>query len=158
MLIKQKNFFSFLSSQQLRQQLPDQVLGARRALRALGVLGTLAVGQLRELAAALPSSVATAACWPQLRPAAWRLRPAGRSVRSGPMQLLPGALQVNTGGRAGLWLLWNAMWNVDISAAIAQLGERQTEDMKAPGSIPGLGIFRISCAPRENHGLFRSCL
>ena len=25
-------------------------------------------------------------------------------------------------------------------AAIAQLGERQTEDLKAPGSIPGLGI------------------
>ena len=24
-------------------------------------------------------------------------------------------------------------------AAIAQLGERQTEDLKAPGSIPGLG-------------------
>ena len=28
------------------------------------------------------------------------------------------------------------------SAAIAQLGERQTEDLKVPGSIPGLGIFR----------------
>ena len=27
-----------------------------------------------------------------------------------------------------------------ISAAIAQLGERQTEDLKVPGSIPGLGI------------------
>ena len=26
------------------------------------------------------------------------------------------------------------------SAAIAQLGERQTEDLKVPGSIPGLGI------------------
>ena len=25
-------------------------------------------------------------------------------------------------------------------AAIAQLGERQTEDLKVPGSIPGLGI------------------
>ena len=25
------------------------------------------------------------------------------------------------------------------SAAIAQLGERQTEDLKVPGSIPGLG-------------------
>ena len=30
-------------------------------------------------------------------------------------------------------------WN--ISAAIAQLGERQTEDLKVPGSIPGLGIL-----------------
>ena len=28
-----------------------------------------------------------------------------------------------------------------IEAAIAQLGERQTEDLKVPGSIPGLGIF-----------------
>jgi hypothetical protein len=27
------------------------------------------------------------------------------------------------------------------SAAIAQLGERQTEDLKVPGSIPGLGIL-----------------
>ena len=26
-------------------------------------------------------------------------------------------------------------------AAIAQLGERQTEDLKVPGSIPGLGII-----------------
>ena len=25
-------------------------------------------------------------------------------------------------------------------AAIAQLGERQTEDLKVPGSIPGLGM------------------
>ena len=30
------------------------------------------------------------------------------------------------------------MYNI---AAIAQLGERQTEDLKVPGSIPGLGIF-----------------
>ena len=28
-------------------------------------------------------------------------------------------------------------------AAIAQLGERQTEDLKVPGSTPGLGIFRF---------------
>ncbi len=28
-----------------------------------------------------------------------------------------------------------------LSAAIAQLGERQTEDLKVPGSIPGLGTF-----------------
>ena len=26
-------------------------------------------------------------------------------------------------------------------AAIAQLGERQTEDLKVPGSIPGRGII-----------------
>ena len=29
-------------------------------------------------------------------------------------------------------------------AAIAQLGERQTEDLKVPGSIPGLGIYCFS--------------
>ena len=28
-----------------------------------------------------------------------------------------------------------------ILADIAQLGERQTEDLKVPGSIPGVGIF-----------------
>ena len=28
-------------------------------------------------------------------------------------------------------------------AAIAQLGERQTEDLKVPGSIPGLGIYML---------------
>ena len=28
-------------------------------------------------------------------------------------------------------------------AAIAQLGERQTEDLKVPGSIPGLGILTV---------------
>ena len=30
---------------------------------------------------------------------------------------------------------------VQQEAAIAQLGERQTEDLKVPGSIPGGGIF-----------------
>ena len=30
------------------------------------------------------------------------------------------------------------------TAAIAQLGERQTEDLKVPGSIPGLGIARVA--------------
>ena len=34
----------------------------------------------------------------------------------------------------------------DDRAAIAQLGERQTEDLKVPGSIPGLGIFSMSSA------------
>ena len=31
-------------------------------------------------------------------------------------------------------------------AAIAQLGERQTEDLKVPGSIPGLGMLEASPA------------
>ena len=33
-----------------------------------------------------------------------------------------------------------------LCAEIAQLGERQTEDLKVPGSIPGLGIFAIKSA------------
>ena len=31
------------------------------------------------------------------------------------------------------------------TAAIAQLGMRQTEDLKVPGSIPGLGSFGDAC-------------
>ena len=30
------------------------------------------------------------------------------------------------------------------TAAIAQLGERQTEDQKVPGSIPGLGMLHAA--------------
>ena len=30
-------------------------------------------------------------------------------------------------------------------ASIAQLGERQTEDLKVPGSIPGGGTFLFLC-------------
>ena len=33
---------------------------------------------------------------------------------------------------------------VSAAAAIAQLGERQTEDLKVPGSIPGLGNTLLS--------------
>ena len=39
------------------------------------------------------------------------------------------------------------------TAAIAQLGERQTEDLTVPGSIPGLGMFaggRVLHAVRGN--------
>ena len=36
-----------------------------------------------------------------------------------------------------------------LQAAIAQLGERQTEDLNVPGSIPGLGIFE-SCLGHES--------
>ena len=36
-----------------------------------------------------------------------------------------------------------------VTAAIAQLGERQTEDLEVPGSIPGLGISCPSdCLPK----------
>jgi hypothetical protein len=45
---------------------------------------------------------------------------------------------------AACWRL-NDSWDLRTfraaSAAIAQLGERQTEDLKVPGSIPALGIF-----------------
>ena len=30
---------------------------------------------------------------------------------------------------------------MELDASIAQLGERQTEDLKVPGSIPGRGTF-----------------
>ena len=32
-----------------------------------------------------------------------------------------------------------------LDASIAQLGERQTEDLKVPGSIPGRGNFSAFC-------------
>ena len=38
-----------------------------------------------------------------------------------------------------------------VRAAIAQLGERQTEDLKVPGSIPGLGRTGQT-AQAERHG------
>ena len=34
-------------------------------------------------------------------------------------------------------------------AAIAQLGERQTEDLKVPGSIPGLGTIVVMSAAQK---------
>ena len=39
-----------------------------------------------------------------------------------------------------------------LQAAIAQLGERQTEDLKVPGSIPGLGTI-ISTSRLSRPGL-----
>ena len=41
-----------------------------------------------------------------------------------------------------------AVADVACIAAIAQLGERQTEDLKVPGSIPGLGKSNTSSARR----------
>ena len=40
-----------------------------------------------------------------------------------------------------LSLRTSACFRTAASAAIAQLGERQTEDLKVPGSIPGLGVL-----------------
>ena len=46
-----------------------------------------------------------------------------------------------------------------LTAAIAQLGERQTEDLKVPGSIPGLGIcFRAVFVARIVLGVLRCTL
>jgi hypothetical protein len=44
---------------------------------------------------------------------------------------------------------WNGV--SELSAEIAQLGERQTEDLKVPGSIPGLGkmIPSASLPPQQ---------
>ena len=39
-----------------------------------------------------------------------------------------------------VWAVNNEQSIHSLIAAIAQLGERQTEDLKVPGSIPGLGI------------------
>ena len=42
----------------------------------------------------------------------------------------------------GAWFILggtSSFHNSSSAAAIAQLGERQTEDLKDPGSIPGLG-------------------
>ena len=36
---------------------------------------------------------------------------------------------------------------ISVQAALAQLGERQTEDLKVPGSIPGGGIFAKKDVP-----------
>ena len=48
------------------------------------------------------------------------------------------------------------------TAAIAQLGERQTEDLKVPGSIPGLGTFsrqsKTSRASRPLGGFSPDCI
>ena len=41
-------------------------------------------------------------------------------------------------------------------AAIAQLGERQTEDLEVPGSIPGFGIILFSCWRHAKGIAFRS--
>ena len=49
--------------------------------------------------------------------------------------------------RLGIWarrLPFGSCAVVRPTAAIAQLGERQTEDLKVPGSIPGLGSFGVA--------------
>ena len=37
------------------------------------------------------------------------------------------------------------LMRIQARSEIAQLGEHQTEDLKVPGSIPGLGISEIHC-------------
>ena len=41
-------------------------------------------------------------------------------------------------------------------AAIAQLGERQTEDLKVPGSIPGLGMDSVEKSQSGCSHFFRA--
>ena len=45
-----------------------------------------------------------------------------------------------------------------MEAAIAQLGERQTEDLKVPGSIPGLGNSFTVVPGDHDHRLARGAL
>ena len=40
-----------------------------------------------------------------------------------------------------------------LNASIAQLGERQTEDLKVPGSIPGGGIYLFVLLEKKNENL-----
>ena len=42
--------------------------------------------------------------------------------------------------KKGLNMTISSLRGMSYQAAIAQLGERQTEDLKVPGSTPGLGI------------------
>ena len=55
------------------------------------------------------------------------------------MVLVAAATSADLRGAAGISLETFVILNFT-EAAIAQLGERQTEDLKVPGSIPGLGI------------------
>ena len=58
---------------------------------------------------------------------------------------------VSKGGLRLLVLSISSSWR-SIQAAIAQLGERQTEDLKVPGSIPGLGrAMHCIGRPRTRH-------
>ena len=56
--------------------------------------------------------------------------------------------------RSAFVVLHNTIVHVlsNISAAIAQLGERQTEDLKVPDSIPGLGTIQFCVSQRNAPG------
>ena len=56
------------------------------------------------------------------------------------MVLVAAATSADLRGAAGISLETFVILNFT-EAAIAQLGERQTEDLKVPGSIPGLGTL-----------------
>ena len=52
---------------------------------------------------------------------------------------------------AGVFMKTSAILKIP-EAAIAQLGERQTEDLEVPGSIPGLGrAMHCIGRPRTRH-------
>ena len=62
-------------------------------------------------------------------------------MRSCGLKRCKGAAPITISARAS-WREAHAALRAQMSsAAIAQLGERQTEDLKVPGSIPGLGII-----------------
>ena len=44
---------------------------------------------------------------------------------------------------------WGRRVGLIFGSSIAQLGERQTEDLKVPGSIPGFGTFASFCCARR---------
>ena len=61
--------------------------------------------------------------------------------------LVGAATNVDLRGAAGVSLATFVILNFP-EAAIAQLGERQTEDLKVPGSIPGLGMDNVKAQCR----------
>ena len=62
------------------------------------------------------------------------------------------AKQLRHGGQLGKGVSFalRRCLQISTSAAIAQLGGRETEDLKVPGSIPGLGIISDVTGCRSN--------
>ena len=65
----------------------------------------------------------------------------GRAASLSSSLAQPSVLMVRAA--AGVFMKTSAILKIP-EAAIAQLGERQTEDLKVPGSIPGLGTRRTA--------------
>ena len=69
------------------------------------------------------------------------LPPSGRSVRRLSAQPTPTPGRRGTGPAAGIHFRQVQPCRDSLNAFIAQLGERQTEDLKVLGSIPSVGIM-----------------